>query len=89
VPFDGLTIRAVSDELNQTLYNARIDKIFQPEKDELVFLIRQSGTGAHCRLLISANVNWARIHLDEFKKPNPSNPPAFVCSCVNTWRAEK
>jgi len=77
VPFDGLTIRAVSDELNQTLYNARIDKIFQPEKDELVFLIRQSGTGAHCRLLISANVNWARIHLDEFKKPNPSNPPSF------------
>lgn len=89
MPFDGLTIRAVTDELHNTLLNARIDKIYQPEKDELVFLIRQSGTGANHRLLISANVNWARIHLDNNKKSNPVSPPVFACSCANTWRGEK
>lgn len=77
MPFDGLTIRAVTDELKPALFNARIDKIFQPEKDELVFLIRQAGTGNHLRLLISANVNWARIHLDNNKKPNPVTPAGF------------
>lgn len=77
MPFDGLTIRAVSDELNNALLNARIDKIFQPEKDEIVFLIRQTGTGNNCRLLISANATWSRIHLDDNKKTNPSNPPSF------------
>lgn len=77
MPFDGLTIRAVTDELHQNLLNARIDKIFQPEKDELVFLIRQPATGANHRLLISANANWARIHLDSNKKPNPVSPPSF------------
>ncbi|NLF45210.1 MAG: fibronectin/fibrinogen-binding protein [Syntrophomonadaceae bacterium] len=77
MPFDGLTIRAVTDELHETLLNARIDKIFQPEKDELIFLIRQSSTGANHRLLISANVNWARIHLDSNKNSNPVSPPSF------------
>lgn len=77
MPFDGLTIRAVTDELNHTLSNARIDKIYQPEKDEVVLVIRQFGTGSPYRLLISANVNWARIHLDTNKKSNPVNPPAF------------
>jgi predicted ribosome quality control (RQC) complex YloA/Tae2 family protein len=77
VPFDGLTIRAVTAELNQALVNARIDKIFQPERNELAISMRQAGTGNQCRLLISADAKWSRIHLEDNKKVNPANPPSF------------
>ena len=77
MPFDGLTIRAVTAELNQALVNARIDKIFQPERNELAISMRQAGTGNQCRLLISADAKWSRIHLEDNKKVNPANPPSF------------
>jgi len=76
MPFDGMAIRAVCQELDRDLNNARIDKIHQPEKDEIVFLIRAPGSKPR-RLLISANPRWARIHCCEQRKENPSNPPAF------------
>lgn len=77
MPFDGLTIRAITHELNQALLNARIDKIYQPEKDELVLLLRQGNSGSNCRLLISADARWSRLCLDDNKKNNPANPPSF------------
>ncbi len=76
MPFDGLTITRLCFELNQILLNARIDKIHQPLKDELVFSIRQPGSGSF-RLLLSANPRWARMHLTGEKQANPVNPPAF------------
>lgn len=76
MPFDGLTIKRLCYELNQLFSNARIDKIHQPQKDELVFTIRQPGSGTH-RLLISANARWARMQVTAEKRDNPVNPPAF------------
>ncbi len=76
MPFDGIAIRAICRELDSDLGNARIDKIYQPEKDEIVFLIRAFGSKS-LRLLISANPRWARMHSCEQRKANPSNPPAF------------
>lgn len=76
MPFDGLTINRLCFELNQTFLNARIDKIHQPLKDELVFSIRQPGSGSF-RLLLSANARWSRMHLTGEKQSNPVNPPAF------------
>ncbi|MGE5392005.1 MAG: NFACT family protein [Deltaproteobacteria bacterium] len=75
MPFDGITIRALCQELHERLVDARIDKIFQPEKDEVTLSIRTK-TGS-CRLLLSANPRWARSYLASTKKENPSNPPAF------------
>gem|GEM_PF-5639918 len=46
MPFDGLTINRLCFELNQILLNARIDKIHQPLKDELVFLFANPAVGA-------------------------------------------
>ncbi|MDD3879298.1 MAG: NFACT family protein, partial [Syntrophomonas sp.] len=74
--FDGITIRALCQELNPLLTGARIDKIFQPEKDELAFSVRTMRSGT-LRLLLSANTRWARLHINSIKKLNPSNPPAF------------
>lgn len=76
MPFDGLTINRLCIEFNKIFLNARIDKIHQPLKDELVLSIRQPGSGS-CRLLLSANARWARMHLTGEKKINPVNPPAF------------
>ena len=76
MPFDGFAIRAVCQELNHELSDARIDKVYQPEKDEIMFSIRAPGSKA-LRLLISANARWARMHTCERKKANPTHPPAF------------
>jgi predicted ribosome quality control (RQC) complex YloA/Tae2 family protein len=76
MPFDGLVIRALAKELNNDLIDARIDKIHQPEKDELVFSIRQAKAGT-VKLVISANPRWARFHISTEKKVNPSQPSAF------------
>ncbi|WP_276661416.1 Rqc2 family fibronectin-binding protein [Syntrophomonas wolfei] len=76
MPFDGITIRALCQELNPLLNGARIDKIFQPEKDELVLSVRTAKSGS-LRLMLSANSRWARLHIDSIKKPNPTKPPAF------------
>ena len=75
MPFDGITIHALCQELDERLVDARIDKIFQPEKDEIVMSIR-TRTGS-CRLLLSANSRWARCYLSSIRKENPTNPPAF------------
>ncbi len=76
MPFDGLTIHRLCLELNQLFANSRIDKIHQPEKDELVLSIRSPGIGSS-RLLISANARWARMQITGQKSKNPVNPPAF------------
>ncbi|MDD3853991.1 MAG: NFACT family protein, partial [Syntrophomonadaceae bacterium] len=76
MPFDGFTIRAIANELNNTLLQARIDKIHQPEKDEIRLSVRQAGGGT-VKLLLSANPRWSRMHLTNEKKLNPTTPPSF------------
>ncbi|MGR6835675.1 Rqc2 family fibronectin-binding protein [Syntrophomonas erecta] len=76
MPFDGLTIHALVEELNPALENARIDKIHQPEKDELVLSLRHPRSGS-ARLVISTKPRWARLHLSTDKRPNPTSPPSF------------
>ena len=38
--FDGIVTRAVAQELSAVLASGRIDKVYQPQRDELIFLIR-------------------------------------------------
>lgn len=74
MPFDGIFLHKVKTELS-ALIGAHTDKIYQPSRDELVFLLR-SREGAF-RLLISARQGAARIHLTDSKVENPINPPMF------------
>ena len=74
---DGITIRALALELSETLVGGKIDKINQPEKDEVLFTIRNNGSNH--RLLISANSANPRIYLSEnYKKENPLKAPMFL-----------
>ncbi len=73
--FDGLVISNVVHELNQTILNARISKIAQPENDELLFTIK--GNAGSFRLAISANASLPFIYLTEQNKPSPLTAPNF------------
>ena len=75
MPFDGIVMRAVRYELNNAIIGGRIEKIYQPEKDEVI--IQLHNTGKKFKLLISANANFSRIHLTEATTENPATPPNF------------
>ena len=75
MPMDGLTIGAVCAELNALLCGAKIDKINQPEEDELILLCRRDGKNH--KLLLCSNANFARIGITAATKQNPLAAPAF------------
>ncbi len=70
---DLVALNALARELNARLTGARIDKIQQPETDELRFLLRSQGKNL-C-LAVSCNAQAPRIHLTDFKKPVPKTAP--------------
>lgn len=73
--FDGLMVKAVTEELAAELKNGRIERVLQPDKDEIILQIRKPGESL--RLLISFHAELARIHLTEENRLNPATPPAF------------
>ncbi len=75
MPFDGFTLGLVARELDAALAGGRINKIIQPERDEIILTIRSGG--ANRQLLLSATANCARAHLTTTHKNNPLEPPAL------------
>lgn len=73
--FDGITVAAVTKELSQELYNGRIARIVQPEKDELLLTVKTSQ--GQKRLYISASASLPLIYLTETNKPAPMTAPNF------------
>lgn len=73
--FDAMALHAVMTELNGLIVGGRIEKAFQPEKDEIDLLIRNHFE--NYRLLISASPLYSRIHLSASSKPNPAKAPMF------------
>ncbi len=72
---DGVAVYALAHELKEKLVGTRIDKISQPEKDELVFNIR--GFGENFKLLFTINAQNPRVSLIDKNRVNPNNPPNF------------
>ena len=72
---DGIVISNIVAQLQQTLVGGRINKIAQPEKDELLLTIK--GNGKQYRLLISASASLPLIYLTEHNKPSPLTAPNF------------
>ena len=69
-------LKALADELNVALKGARIDKIQQPEADELRFFVRAQGKN-QC-LVMSCNAQTPRLHLTVSKKQSPVVAPAML-----------
>jgi len=73
--FDGLVVRALAQELQETLKDARLDKVYQPETDEL--LLSFHGPQGAFKLTLSANASIPRVALGEAAKENPMVAPMF------------
>lgn len=71
---DGIFLRLLSLE-SKSLVDMRIEKIYQPSRDELVLLLRSVGKAE--RLLISAKSGFSRIALIRETPDNPADPPTF------------
>lgn len=74
MPLDGLFLHHLTNEL-QVCVGCRADKIHQPSKNELVFLLRSANFSG--KLLISVRSGAARLHITSAAFDNPADPPAF------------
>ncbi|MBQ4504927.1 MAG: NFACT family protein, partial [Firmicutes bacterium] len=73
--FDGIVTGAVARQLHSCLLGANIEKVYQPEGDEIVI---------HChagrekyKLYLSSHSSHSRVHLTSGADSNPPNPSAF------------
>lgn len=73
--FDGITVAALVKELNDTLSEARIYKIAQPEADELLFTLKNNKE--QYRLLMSASASLPLVYLTGQNKQSPMTAPNF------------
>ena len=73
--FDACMLSAVLREINDSAAGGRVDKIWQPERDETVFAIRSAGRDL--RLLIDSGSSTPRMNLSGMKPENPAAPPMF------------
>ena len=70
---DGAILRHLKKEITARALGARVDKIYQPNKEELVFLLRTRQEAF--KLLLSARANSPRIHFTQYAPENPKVPP--------------
>lgn len=69
--FDGIVTKAVIAELNHCLINGKINKIFEPNKNEILLGIYSGGKN-YCLNISIDSVNY-RVNLTTNVKPNPQN----------------
>lgn len=71
---DGIFMYNLTKELKQGLIGSKIDKINQPEKDEIILTIRGK---ENKKLLISSSSTYPRVHFTKIAKANPLKAPTF------------
>ena len=72
-PMSNVDIYTISNELNNLLSGARVDKSFQPTKDIVVMRFHVPGTG-RVDLVMQCG---SRIHISQYPLENPTTPPTF------------
>lgn len=75
MPLDAICLGAVTNELNQALAGCRVEKVYQPDRDEIVLQTR--GQGGAKRLLLSIAAGAPRVHFIDAARENPAAPPMF------------
>lgn len=75
MPQDAFTIKHIAKSLNDILKSGKINKITQPEKEELHFFIYANGNTF--KLVLNANSQNAHIGLTDAEKLSPAVPPNF------------
>ncbi len=75
MPLDALCLMPLKNEIRAAAEGAKIDKVQQPGKNEIILSLR--GIGMSRRLLISASSGRARVHFTDSFFENPQSPPMF------------
>ncbi len=71
---DGLFLHCIRAELENSIIGAKVDKVYQPSSEELLFSLRTKMQGGK-KLLLSARANSPRINLTGASYENPASPP--------------
>ena len=72
---DGVFLNCIKKELSTKLLGARVDKIYQPSREEVVFAMRSNS--GNVKLLFSTSAGTARVHITKAEIENPKVPPMF------------
>jgi len=75
MPLDAICLAALVAELRPVLEGGKIDKIYQPSREEILLAVR--GGGENVKLLLSASPNGPRLHFTKEVRENPAAPPMF------------
>ena len=77
--FDGITTACLCKELSDRLTGARIYKIAQTDRDELVLTLKPSAErgGGQCRLYLSADASLPLAYFTSKQRQAPLQAPAF------------
>ena len=73
--YDGLVTMAVAEELSRELKLGKIEKIYQPQPEQLLLSIHTKG--GRRLLFLSASGNHPAAYLVSEMTENPATPPAF------------
>lgn len=73
--FDGFITKSIISELKQTIIGAKVNKVYEPTKNEIVLSLYNNGE--NYLLNLCANPEFCRIHLTNYSKPNPQNAYNF------------
>lgn len=80
--FDAGMLACAVSEIRKKSLGARIEKVFQPERDEIVLQMRSIEGGK--RLVINAGSNTPRIGFTSEQKENPATPP-MLCMLLRKY----
>lgn len=72
---DGILVNALVREFDEKFKGLRIDKIYQPEHDELLLMLH--GKNGSYKLYLSANASIPRVCISEEAKGSQNTPPVF------------
>lgn len=73
---DGIFLSLLKNEIEKELLETRVDKIYQPSRDEILITFR-TFDGVK-KLMLSAKADCARIHLTKQYAENPKKPPMLT-----------
>ena len=85
MPLDAVCLLATVREIHARTAEGRIDKIYQPERDEIVLSIRLMRGSV--KLLLSAGAGSPRMHFIEKGRENPSAPCQNRVGCIAGYGA--
>ncbi len=80
--FDAGMLACTLSEIRKVALGARIEKVYQPERDEIVLQMRSFEGGR--RLCINAGSNNPRIGFTQTTRENPQNPP-MLCMLLRKY----